>query len=145
MLWRLPVPGEIILEDEPMHRMNEISKLYKQYLSLTDNPQAAATLELAHVTCDKRQTPAPGAPLTVMQAAELLNVSPNTVYQLCTHGQLRHQRIGAGRGTIRIRREDLARVTVDREDDQAGLDAFERHCRQARAPSNSSRADKRKP
>jgi excisionase family DNA binding protein len=45
--------------------------------------------------------------LTVAQAAERLGVSPRTLYRLCEEGKLAHQHIGSGRGTIRIRPEDL--------------------------------------
>jgi excisionase family DNA binding protein len=45
--------------------------------------------------------------LTVKQVAERLQVSAATVYQLCTERKLTHLRVGAGRGTIRVREEDL--------------------------------------
>ncbi|SFI92449.1 helix-turn-helix domain-containing protein [Planctomicrobium piriforme] len=45
--------------------------------------------------------------LTVSKVAELLNVSESEVYALCRSGKLQHFRIGTGRGTIRICREDL--------------------------------------
>lgn len=45
---------------------------------------------------------------TVKECAEILRVSPATVYQLCARRKLPHVRVGAGRGTIRIREEDLA-------------------------------------
>jgi excisionase family DNA binding protein len=51
-------------------------------------------------------TPAPEA-LTVQQAADRLGVSGRTIYDLCDSGDLKHQRIGTGRGTIRIRPADL--------------------------------------
>lgn len=46
--------------------------------------------------------------LTVASAADRLGVAPRTVYRLCDDGQLPHQHIGSGRGTIRIRPADLA-------------------------------------
>lgn len=49
----------------------------------------------------------PGDWLTVKQAADRLNVSARTVYDLCEMGRLRCQRVGIGRGTIRIRPADL--------------------------------------
>jgi excisionase family DNA binding protein len=39
---------------------------------------------------------------TIKEAAEVLRVSPGTVYQLVTRKQLRHERIGLGRGKILI-------------------------------------------
>ena len=45
--------------------------------------------------------------LTVKQAAERLNVSPRTIYDLCEMGRLRCKRVGKGRGTIRILPVDL--------------------------------------
>jgi excisionase family DNA binding protein len=46
--------------------------------------------------------------LTVAEVADRLGVSPRTLYRLCDEGKLPHQHIGSGRGTIRIRPEDLA-------------------------------------
>ena len=40
--------------------------------------------------------------LSVAEAAELLAVSPATVYALCSDRRIRHERYGRGRGTIRI-------------------------------------------
>ena len=45
--------------------------------------------------------------LTVKQAADRLGVSARTVYDLVECGRLKCQRIGKGRGTIRIRPADL--------------------------------------
>jgi excisionase family DNA binding protein len=45
--------------------------------------------------------------MTVAEAAKRLEVSPGTVYGLCASGQLAHERIGTGRGTIRISPESL--------------------------------------
>jgi excisionase family DNA binding protein len=39
---------------------------------------------------------------TVKQVAELLSISAQAVYQLCTKKLLRHLRLGTGRGTLRI-------------------------------------------
>lgn len=56
---------------------------------------------------------------TVQEVADILRVSRATVYTLCAQGKLSHIRVGAGRGTIRIRQEDLdafvAEATVQRE------------------------------
>jgi excisionase family DNA binding protein len=45
--------------------------------------------------------------LTVKEAAGHLGIALRTVYALCRSGELRHQRYGKGRGTIRITREAL--------------------------------------
>lgn len=42
---------------------------------------------------------------TVRQVAELLGVSASTVYALVAARKLRHERIGLGRGAIRIPRD----------------------------------------
>ena len=49
----------------------------------------------------------PVALLTIKQAAKHLAVSLGTVYDLCAQRKLKHLRVGTGRGTIRIRDEDL--------------------------------------
>ena len=58
--------------------------------------------------------------LTVPEAAARLKVHPNTVYDMCESGRLKHCRFGAGRGTIRIATDDLTRHvkqnTTDRRD-----------------------------
>ena len=46
--------------------------------------------------------------LTVKQVAERLQISVAMVYLLCNRGKLAYVRVGVGRGTIRIREEDLA-------------------------------------
>jgi len=45
--------------------------------------------------------------LSVQEAAELLSVSPTTVYGLCRRKLIRHVRIGLGRGSVRIEEQDL--------------------------------------
>lgn len=44
---------------------------------------------------------------TVQEIAQKLNVSPTCVYQLIERGRLPCHRIGLGRGTIRVSRQDL--------------------------------------
>jgi excisionase family DNA binding protein len=46
-------------------------------------------------------------PRTVKQAAEILNVAPATIYELCARRRLRHLRLGNRRGTIRIPEDAL--------------------------------------
>jgi len=48
--------------------------------------------------------------LTVREAAGRLGVSSKTIYALVAAGKLRHQRVGNGRGAIRIRPADLDRT-----------------------------------
>jgi len=45
--------------------------------------------------------------LTVIQVAERLQVSKQTVYTLIQNGRLATHRIGAGRGAIRVSEADL--------------------------------------
>lgn len=61
-----------------------------------------------------------GKLLTVREVAEVLCMSPATVYGLCQARRLRHERYGLGRGTIRIPAEAVDEyresVTVSREE-----------------------------
>ena len=45
--------------------------------------------------------------LSVKEAAELLRLASTTVYGLCQKRLLRHERLGLGRGVIRIPEEAL--------------------------------------
>jgi excisionase family DNA binding protein len=53
--------------------------------------------------------------LTVQQAAERLLVSVRTIYSLVRSGRLHAQRLGSGRGTIRIAPADLANIGPTRK------------------------------
>lgn len=77
---------------------------YHQFRQHTANDVSAALLTLAAALTGAK---ADDTPLTVKQAAECLAVSPDTIYTLCAAGKLRHQRVGKGRGTIRIAPDDL--------------------------------------
>ena len=79
--------------------MKSITDLYQHYLAITNDPQAAATLVLAHVTSQERPEN-----LSVKQAAAHLGVSIEKIYALCRSGELRHSKIGR---TIRIQAHDL--------------------------------------
>lgn len=59
----------------------------------------------------------------VRQVAERLQIAEATVYQLCATRQLRHFRVGTGRGTIRIREEDLDEFLGRAAVQPTGLDA----------------------
>jgi excisionase family DNA binding protein len=45
--------------------------------------------------------------LSVREAADALGVSQNLIYALCAKKQIRHERHGLGRGTIRIPEDAL--------------------------------------
>ena len=78
--------------------------LYDRFHEHTGNPIAAAILALAETI--KGSQP---ESLTSEQAARLLGCQPKTIRTMCADGRLRHHRIGTGRGSIRILREDLDR------------------------------------
>lgn len=65
--------------------------------------------------------------LTAKQAADRLGVATATIYSLCGSRRLKHQRIGVGRGVIRIREEDLQAysdgATVEAEEPVRGQEA----------------------
>lgn len=46
-------------------------------------------------------------PLTIREASERIGLSESAVRALCQAGQLRHRRVGASRGRIRIDEADL--------------------------------------
>jgi excisionase family DNA binding protein len=52
--------------------------------------------------------------LTVSQAAKVAGVGQRTVYKLCEEGRLAYHRVGTGRGTIRIKQNDLRRYLEQR-------------------------------
>lgn len=77
-----------------------VEQLFYEYQRVTNDQQAAAILTLADVM--NSQKPNQPEYLTVAEAAKVLSISPHLVYQLCRCGRLRHERLGTGRGTIRI-------------------------------------------
>ncbi|HWB08636.1 MAG TPA: helix-turn-helix domain-containing protein [Pirellulales bacterium] len=81
-----------------------------------------------------KPVPMPDAPLTVPEAARILKVSPDMVYSLCASGELRHTRLGKGKGIIRIDPSDLKgcrqHCTRQAEPDAAAL--YEKHARPRR-------------
>lgn len=68
----------------------------------TNDDIAAAILTLA----EKFKASQPDT-LTTEQAADILGCLPKTVRSMCSDGRLRSHRVGRGRGTIRIVRDDL--------------------------------------
>jgi len=53
--------------------------------------------------------------LTVKEVAGILSVSATTVYEMCREGKLVHNRIGVGRGAIRIKPSELERLLSQSE------------------------------
>ena len=53
--------------------------------------------------------------LTVKEAADRMRVSSGLVYALCAHRQLRHSRVGLGRGKIVIPEEAVVEYLRARE------------------------------
>lgn len=111
----------------------ETLKLFERFKTAAGGDAAAgAMILLAHSQLSQREQakPAPADVLTVAEAADALGVSADTIYDLCGSGRLRHARIGGkGRGVIRIRRADLAKIESEstREEDN-GLALFRKHC-----------------
>ena len=84
-------------------------------LRASDNPEAVKTYLsrcLKALRPRRRAATSPDVPsdcLTVVQAATLAGVGKRTIYKLCEDGRLPHHRVGTGRGTIRVKRDDLDR------------------------------------
>ena len=53
--------------------------------------------------------------MTVREAAKQLGVSSQTIYSLCNARQLRHSRVGLGRGKIAISEDAIAEYLHSRE------------------------------
>lgn len=79
-----------------------IADLFREYLKVTSDHQAAATLVLAHVTYGKTTY------LTPHEAAKELNVNVQTVYSLIESGNLKARRVGR---QLRIEPADLQNIT----------------------------------
>lgn len=65
---------------------------------------------MAQVEAKKREELKTLSHLSVEQAASLLQVSKDVIYDLCKSGELQHQKVGR---VIRIKRTDLDRVSVE--------------------------------
>jgi excisionase family DNA binding protein len=70
----------------------------------------ALALPIAQRLLTKCLTLLPADTLTVKEAAQRLKVSERTVYDLVRSGRLHAQRVGKGRGAIRIAPADLANI-----------------------------------
>jgi excisionase family DNA binding protein len=87
--------------------MNSIATTFASFRQQTADDVSAAILTLAAVI---RGEQADDKPLTVKAAAERLGVSSDTIYGMVESGELPCQRIGKGRGTIRISPAALDKV-----------------------------------
>ena len=85
-----------------------IEAAFKKYNDLTGDVQAAASLVLAEIMLQERE-PA-GKDLSVNEAAEVMGVCRQTVYNLCASGNLKHRKVGR---QIRIKRADLDRIETN--------------------------------
>jgi excisionase family DNA binding protein len=90
--------------------VSTVEELYKRYVALTGDAQAAATLVLAHSNFDSQPQPAEER-LTVKEAAERLGIDPGTVYVMCREGRLPSQKVG--KKSIRIKASDLDNIQLD--------------------------------
>ncbi len=88
---------------------NQVVSEYNEFLKLTGGDKAAAaslTLAAALRECQPTGAAEPAdRALTVAEAADRLNISPQTVYDLVSRGELSHHRVG-GR-TIRFLPADI--------------------------------------
>ncbi|MGD0897105.1 MAG: helix-turn-helix domain-containing protein [Thermoguttaceae bacterium] len=119
---------------------NQVVSQYDEYLKLTNDPAAAASLALADVmqrTLDasggvaaNRPVQTVDEPLTVAEVAQRLRVSRRVAYELCQAGQIEAFKVGRA---IRVRPEDLA-AYIERRTDR-GPDALgTRRPNRARSP-----------
>lgn len=81
--------------------MSSVLDKFAEYRAKVATDEAAAVLVLAEVLSGEKQE----QPLTVKEAAALAGVTPETVYEWCRTGQIKHHRMGRG---IRIYQTDLA-------------------------------------
>jgi len=80
-----------------------LAQVFENFRKITDDIPAAILAVGSILTSQQIEAKS----LTVKDASKLLNVSADAVYQMCDSGTLKHHRIGAGRGTIRILSADL--------------------------------------
>jgi excisionase family DNA binding protein len=79
---------------------------FRRNSRLTGDPVAAAILTYTEAVLGIQPQPA----LTAKEAATLLGVSIDSVYELCRSGKLRHRRVGRA---VRIERIDLENFQGD--------------------------------
>jgi excisionase family DNA binding protein len=98
--------NDVLATCEPKKR-TMIEAIYKDFLKLTNDPGAAATLVLAHVLSTKEPEF-----LDIKQAAARLGISRTKMYELCAAGQVRHKKVGR---QIRIEPDDLKQIVETTE------------------------------
>ena len=81
-----------------------IEAAYQRFLTLTNEPTAAAVLALAEVIAGR---PTADGPMNIKQAAAWLGISERVARDLIARGELGHCRVGNGRGQIRVLPRDL--------------------------------------
>jgi len=97
--------------------MNDtVVRLFTEYLDLTGDKAAAASLVLADALTSKTPEPIIAEPencrsYTVKDAARRLNLSSKKVYQMCIAGELRCFKAGRA---IRIPVEEIERFETER-------------------------------
>lgn len=69
--------------------------------------QCREILAACLAACPAEPEPVQDDLLTVAQAAEQFGIPLRTIYDLCNSGQLRHSRIGAGKGRVKIKPIDF--------------------------------------
>jgi excisionase family DNA binding protein len=80
-----------------------ITELYQEYLGMTLDKSAAASLVLA----DLLASDVGGKSLTVNEAATRLSLCRKSVYDMCESGRIRHFKVGRA---IRISLEEIERL-----------------------------------
>lgn len=86
-----------------------VEELYRRYVAMTGDPQAAAMLVLAESNFKNQPQPADEW-LTVDEVAERLRTSKASVYSMCKDGRLLSRRVG--KGAIRVRAADLGNMVM---------------------------------
>jgi excisionase family DNA binding protein len=108
-----------------------VNALYAEYLDHTGGDKAAAaSLTLAAMMAETGGKTPPTAALTVAEAARRLNVTRQTVYQMCQSGRLGSFRPGTGRA-LRIPLDAIEKCEANsgvREPAPRFPDIIKRYC-----------------
>jgi excisionase family DNA binding protein len=97
-------------------RLASVFDRFQHFHALTDGDStASAVLVLAEAIRGPDATSESCRLLSIEEVAQELRVSPSTVRNLIDVGKLAAQRIGTGRGRIRIRPDELERFQLEAE------------------------------